>query len=45
MSPAKISAAFLFLTVMVLFAWPESKAAAPVKALRFGKLMDVPAKA
>lgn len=36
---AKISAAFLFLAV-VLFVWPTSRAAAPLKALRFGKLVD-----
>src|SRR6266545_6681060 len=37
---AKISAAFLFLAVAILFAWPAPRAAAPIKALRFGKLVD-----
>lgn len=40
MSLAKITAAFLFLAVAALFAWPASRAAAPIKALRFGKLVD-----
>src|SRR5215470_5583664 len=34
------SAAFLLLILALAIVWPSSKAAAPIKALRFGKLID-----
>lgn len=36
----KISAGFLSLFIALLLAWPASEAPAPIKALRFGRLVD-----